>query len=167
MWLFLQWLPFRGYNVTPLRQFPVLLRRSALCSNLSNFLDQVSDFPPGRTVVLPVFLRAFFHVTASLLFVRPTNVVRSFLHPSSFHDQLPHHMAMLMCPWVVGLPSQFRRGSYHTPSFKTPHSCLAVHFFQQAILACFSSIFFTSCGQTTLMSTATCPSNSKVQHSGH
>ena len=35
------------------------------------------------------------------------------------------------------------------------------------ILACFNSIFLTSCGQTPPMSTATCPSNTKVFHCGH
>ena len=47
------------------------------------------------------------------------------------------------------------------------YSCLAAHFFQETILACFSCIFFMSCGQTTLMPTATCPSNSKVCHCGN
>ena len=36
-------------------------------------------------------------------------------------------------------------GSNSTPSFNSSHSCFAAHFIQQTILACFSSIFFTSC----------------------
>ena len=52
------------------------------------------------------------------------------------------------------------------PSFKSSHSCLAADFFPQTIPACYSSIFFTSCGQTTPMSTATRPSSSKVCHCG-
>ena len=51
--------------------------------------------------------------------------------------------------------------------FNSSHSCVAVHLLQKTILACSSSILFTSCGQTTLMSTATCPSNSKVCHCSH
>ena len=58
-------------------------------------------------------------------------------------------------------------GSRHTPSFTSLCSCFAAHFFQQTILACLQSIFFTSFVQTTHMCPATCPSNSKVCHCGH
>ena len=46
----------------------------------------------------------------------------------------------------------------HSPSIipDSSHSCLAAHLTQQTIPACFRSVVFTSCGQTTLMSTTTC-----------
>ena len=149
--------------MTHRRQFTVLLRRS------SSVFPSL-QFPLGSSFRLPSRTACVFSVPSSVsqprhFFVRPTNVVHSFLHPTSVHDQLRHHMAMLMRPRVVGLPSQYRLGSNHTPSFNSSHSCLAAHFFQWTILACFNSIFFTSCGQTTLISTATCSSNSKLHHS--
>ena len=57
--------------------------------------------------------------------------------------------------------------SSHTPSFNSSHSCFAAHFLDKTKLTCFSSIFSTSCGQTTLIPTATCASNSKVCHCDH
>ena len=49
-----------------------------------------------------MFLRAFLLVTASTpLFFRTTRC-----HTVSFHDQLSHHISMLVCVRFVGLPSQ-------------------------------------------------------------
>ena len=60
-----------------------------------------------------------------------------------------------------------RAGSSHIPFFNSSYSCFAAHFFQRADLACFKSIFITSCGQTYLMSTLTCPAKVQVSHCGH
>ena len=64
------------------------------------------------------------------LFVRATNVVQSFLRPSSIHDQLPHHIALLVCPRFVGLPSQ------HSSDCLQPRS-----FLQLFALVCGCSLF--------------------------
>ena len=53
--------------------------------------------------------------------------------------------------------------SNHTPLCQLLILIFGCHFFQ-SMLACFRRISFTSCGQNTLMSTATCTSNSKVCH---
>ena len=110
----------------------------------------------------PVFLSAPPLIQPRhFFFVSPTNVVRSFLHPSFFYDQLLHHMLVLVCPRFVGIPSQHFAwiGSGRTPS--TPHTRVWLPLYQQTILTFFKSIFFTSCGQTTLVSTATCPSKKR------
>ena len=56
-----------------------------------------------QPVLLPCFLLCCSLET--LLFVRPLNVLRSFLHPSSFYDKFPHHIAVLVCSRFVGLSS--------------------------------------------------------------
>ena len=38
-----------------------------------------------------MLLGAFVVTSATLLLIRPTNVVQSFLHQSSFYNKLPHH----------------------------------------------------------------------------
>ena len=43
--------------------------------------------------------------------------MQSFLHPSSFHDQLPQHIAVHVCPRFVGLPSQHSLGRLQPQSF--------------------------------------------------
>ena len=43
------------------------------------------------TDIGPVLLGAFFVTSATLLLIRPTNVVQSFLHQSSFYNKLSHH----------------------------------------------------------------------------
>ena len=44
--------------------------------------------------------------SSALLFIRPPNVIQSFLHPSFFHNQFPRYIAVIVCPSVVSLPSQ-------------------------------------------------------------
>ena len=71
-------------------------------------------------MVQPVLLRAFFFVTASKLrSVRPPNVIKSFLHPSSF--QLPRYIAVLVCPrhwsffaaWLGMAPAKLHLSAPH------------------------------------------------------
>ena len=58
-------------------------------------------------MVQTVLLSAFFFVaSATLLFAWPTNVVQAFLNPTSFHDQLPRHTSVLICPRLIRLTSQ-------------------------------------------------------------
>ena len=74
---------------------------------LQSLPNVIANFPPGRTEVQPVLLRAFFFVTSStLLFVRPTTLIQTSLHPTSFHDKLPRHMLVFVCPRLVCLSSQ-------------------------------------------------------------
>ena len=85
------------------------------------------------------------------------------LHPPCFHKQFPRHSTVLVRPRSVSLLSQCGfTGSNQTPSFNASYSCLVANFLQQVVLACLGSIFLTSCGQTNLMSTFSCPSNIKV-----
>ena len=70
------------------------------------FWDLVSDFPPGRTTVRPVLFRALFLVAAQTP-LRTTSQYRTFFSaPTSFNDQVPHHMAVLVRRRCEGLPSQ-------------------------------------------------------------
>ena len=69
---------------------------------LHTLWDLVSD---SRTVVQPVSRCLFLHHNLALFLVRPPNVVQSFLHVSSFHDNVSHRIAVF-CPLFVGLPSQ-------------------------------------------------------------
>ena len=89
-------------------QFLIILRRfGPLCpmSRVSIWV-LVSDFL-FMTDNGPVFLRAFcFVASPKFLFIRPPYVVLSLLHPSSFYDQFPRHIAVLVCPCFVCLPSQ-------------------------------------------------------------
>ena len=64
----------------------------------------VSDFSPRRTVAQPVLLRALFVAASTLLAARPPSVAPYFPHPPSFHDQFPHHSAVLVGPQLVGVP---------------------------------------------------------------
>ena len=57
---------------------------------------------------------------------------------------------------LVSSRSQDRISPSHIPSFNSSHSCLAAHFFHKTTLTCFSSIFSTSCVQTTLIPTTGC-----------
>ena len=60
----------------------------------------------------------FFFATASTPFsIRPTNVVFSFLHPSSFHNKLSHDIAVRVCPQVAGLPPQHNLKWFQSNSF--------------------------------------------------
>ena len=88
-------------------------------------------------------------------------------HPPSTTSFLVACRCLSVHTSLVFLRSTGWVGSSHTPSFNPSHSCFAAHLFQRTILGRFTSIFFTSCGQTTLMSNATCPSNIKVCHCGH
>ena len=73
-----------------------------------------------------------------------------------------------VCPRFESFPSQHSLDrSSHTPSFHSSHLLWLPISSNETNLACFRSIFFTSCRQTTLMSTATGPSNNKVRHCGH
>ena len=90
--------------------FPVLFRRfRVLCPLLQSLWNLVFDFPQSWAAVQPVSLRSFVNSigisSRPTSHLRPATVIQSFLHPSSFHNQLPHHIAVLICPWTVGLPS--------------------------------------------------------------
>ena len=75
---------------------------------------------------------------------------------------------MLVSPLFLRLlRSTARTGSGQIPSFNSSYSCFAAHFFQKTDLACCTSIFFTSFGQTYLMSILASPSNMNVCHCGH
>ena len=111
---------------------------------------------------LPVPVLRFFFVTDStLLFLRPPNVAQSVLHPSSFHNQFPRRMSVLVWPRLVGLPSEHSLDWLQPLSFFQLLTVVLVsHRFQWTIPACFSTIIITSCE-------ATCPSSSKVCYFGH
>ena len=51
-----------------------------------------------------------------------TTVVQSFLHPSSFHNQFPRHMSVLVCPRFVG-PSSQQCLDFNRTLPSTGHSC--------------------------------------------
>ena len=86
-----------------------------------------------------------------------------FSEPILLPQQLPHHITVLG-PSTIRWSSIAASPGLVPPEVlpSTPRTRLAGHMFQKT-LACFSSIF-TSCGQTTLMSTATCHPHSKVRH---
>ena len=95
----------------------------------------------------PVLLRAFIIVAAStFLFVRPPNVVSSFLHPSFFCHQLLRHISMLVCPRFIGFSKQH---SLDRPSWLV------------------SEASSSHPAGRPLMSTVACHSTSKVCHCGH
>ena len=78
---------------------------------------KASTMKPLRNVTFAsIDVRRNFHVQVEILKdrrcldgrqakVHQLSQRQSFLHPSSFHNQLPHHIAVLICPWTVGLPS--------------------------------------------------------------
>ena len=70
-------------------------------------------------------------------------------------------------PPLFSFATKPRVGSSQMPSINSSCSCFAANFFQETVLACFRSIFFTSFGQTYFMCTCSCPSNIKVCHCGH
>ena len=58
-------------------------------------------------MVQSVLLRAFFFAAKlTLLFVRPTDIVQSLLHPNTFHKKLSHHITALICPFLINVCSQ-------------------------------------------------------------
>ena len=121
--------------------------------------DLVHDCPSQRTVVQPMFLRTFFRVYLYTSF-RPTS---QYCTHSSAPIVLPQPASFitLRCLAVHGslvyLRSKPWTASSHIPSLHSAHSCLAANVFQQAILDCFRSILFTSCGQTHTHVTADLP----------
>ena len=78
----------------------------------------------------PVLLCAFFFATAfTLLVVRPTNVVKSFLHPSFFHNQLSHHMSVLFRPHFACRSCFFQIPTFQPDKLlltKAHHQCWCV-----------------------------------------
>ena len=93
------------------------------------------------------------------LFSAPNLIPRqAFASHYGAHLSILHYLFLRNITWI---------GSIQTLSFSFSHSCLAAHFFQYAILACLRCILFTSCGQTSFMSSATCPSKIKVFQCGH
>ena len=100
-----------------------------------------------------------FPVPSSLLqprhFFTSANVAHSVPHPSSFHGQ-PHHIEVVVCPRLVGLSSQHRLKCHHPNYFfqLLARVCLPTSSTRRSWLFK-NSIFVTSCGQTTLMPTAT------------
>ena len=67
-------------------------------------------------------------------------------------------MRLSVHPSFVFFRSKAGSGSSQIPSFSSSFSCFAAHFLEQVDLACPNNIFFTSFGQTYLMSTLTRPS---------
>ena len=57
--------------------------------------DVISNFPPRKAhnLCVPVSFSSP-HPSASFV-IRPTNATQSLPHPSSFHNQIPHHTAVL------------------------------------------------------------------------
>ena len=103
---------------------------------LQTLWDLVADFPPWWTMVQP---RHFF------LSDQPMSY-SSFLRPTSFHDQLPHHMSVNVCPRSVGFFFAAQPG--FAPAkllLSTPHTrvWLPTSSSRPTILVCFKSIFFT------------------------
>ena len=165
-WL-LQLLPLQGCDAIPLCHFQSSFDVLALSHVTSPsgiwFLTSLRDgqwysrcFPVPPSVWQPLHF----------LLIRPTSIIQSFLHPSSFHDQPPHHIPVRVCPRFVGLTPQHSLGGLQ------PHS-----FFQLLTLVLCGPflpidhpgllqkhLFLRIAG--TLTSTA-CPSKSKVCHCGH
>ena len=97
-----------------------------------------------------MFLRAVFLFEAStLLFVRPTKRVQSRQASSSQCGTCPSETR-----W-----SSFaaKPGLVPATLLSTPHTRVRLPISSNRPLWCFRSIFFTSCGLTTLMSTTACP----------
>ena len=69
---------------------------------------------------------------------------------------LRHDDACQSTSLFVLLRSNASADSSQIPSLNSSYSCFAAHFFRWVDLACFKSIFYTSFGQTYLMSTFTC-----------
>ena len=132
------------------------------------FWDLVSDFRPRRTMVQPVFSPCFllcYSLDTSFRQTYQCRIIFPVLHPPSTTSFLITLRCLSVHDSLVFLRCMAWIGSIHTPSFSSSHSCFAAHSFWWTILACFCSIVFTSCGQTTFMSTTT---HSKVCcHCGH
>ena len=103
--LVLQRLPLLDCQVaSPVAPTPRVRRDSSL--PLPILLRRFGPLPCHQSLCQPLhFLR-----------VRPTSIIQSFLHPSSFHDQPPHHIAVRVCPRFVGLTPQ------HSLDGLQPHS---------------------------------------------
>ena len=89
----------------------------------------------------------------SYILFRTLPSTTSFLNTSRCFSVTLHWLFLRSMAWT---------GSSQTPPFNSSHACLAAHFFQQTIMACFRSIFLTSSGQTTFVSTTTCSSKIKA-----
>ena len=125
--------------------------------------DLVSDFPSmtdnGTAWCSPCLKPC--HGLDTFVRSDPTQCRTYFHAQPPLHDQPPHQWVHV-CTRCVGAPSQHGLNWLPTISSNSSHSCVAAHFFLQTILACFKSIFFTSCGTP-----PPAPSNSKVCHCGH
>ena len=102
----------------PLCHFQSSFEVLALCSHFTNSsgIWFLTSFHDGQWYSL-LLLRAFVLVADStLLFIRPTNVEESFLHPSSSHDQFPRRISVLISPRLVALSSQRSLDSFQSLS---------------------------------------------------
>ena len=158
----------RGCDVTPLCHFKSFFDVLAFCSHFPSpsgiwFLTSLHE-----AMVQIVLLCAFFFVPASTPF-SSDQCHTIFSAPNLLPRPVSssHYGALFVHTSCVVLRSIAWIGSTHALSFNSSNSCFPAHLFQQTILACFRSIFFTSCGRTTLIFTAICPSNNNVCHSGH
>ena len=65
-------------------------------------------------MVQAVLHRTFFLVTTSTILFSDHPML-NILHTSSFHDPLLHHIVAIVCPPLVGLPSQHGRNVHRGP----------------------------------------------------
>ena len=106
---------------------------------------------PFWTMVETVFFSAFLLVTSlTFTFIRPTNVEQSLLHPASFQNQFSCNVSMFFSPIFLRLLAQQCQPDTILQFFIFMRCCplLPIRLFWP----CCNSIFFTSLGQTYLIS---------------
>ena len=88
--------------------FPLVLRHLRLLLPFPDGLwDLLPHCVPFRTVVKPVLFCAFLQLAGlSFTNIRPSNVEKSLLRPTSFQEDLPGHIAMLFSPILLHFLSQ-------------------------------------------------------------
>ena len=160
------WLSLSGCVTIPLCHFHSSFEVLAFCSPLSEGLRNIPPYctipDSGRAcafLCLPPWdkLGIYFRMSKSLFCTRTLSrnnflaTFRCFSVHSSF----------------VFFRSRAKAGSSQIPSINSSFSCFPAHILQQFDLACPNNIFFTSFGQTCLVSTLTCPSKIRVCHCGH
>ena len=128
--------------------------------------SEVSALCSHFTKLSGIWSLTFFHDARwySLCFSVPS----SFLQPRHFFSS-DHPMSH--SPFCTHAPTKclitlrcLSVPSQHSLNWFQPNSIPHTRVW---LSTCFKSIFFTSCGQATLISTATCPSKNKVCHRGH
>ena len=160
-WLFLQ----VRCDVTPFFPSPVLLRSlSSVFPCPQPLSDLLSDVFDGQWYSLCSSVPSAL-LQPGHLYVLPTGIVQPGMRKSSLHDNFPHHIAVLclsttcwssFAAWPGLVPTTFL--------LPFPHTRVRLHISSQRPSCLVSEASsFTSCGQTTLMSTATC----KRCHCGH